>query len=106
MTAPSFPVIVGGLAAQILHIERQFAAFETAPARRQDRLRAAQLTGLLRHARAHSPFWAERLPPIRNLRFEDLPVLTRADLQAHGEAMRCTGPMPGGGSLETFRSSG
>jgi phenylacetate-CoA ligase len=102
-----FPTIVSARTAQVLHVESQFAAFETMPRERQQQVRNRQLGALLSHARDKAPFWAERLASLGgSVRFEDLPVLTRADLQAHGERMRAVGPLPGGGAAGVYRSSG
>jgi phenylacetate-CoA ligase len=75
---------------------RQMRAFETAPAEEQRATQAAQLSRLLMHAHAHSPFWRARIDTagIDPARVDNvaclasLPILTRADVQEHAPAMR------------------
>jgi phenylacetate-CoA ligase len=83
----------------------------------QERLHAQQLRqldALLRHAHGHSAYYRAQLDaagylPVRPLdeaQWQRLPVLRRADLQAHGVALRCTRHPAAHGGTFVARSSG
>ena len=72
-----------------------------------------QLQQLLIFARAQSPFYRDRLASLFRRdgtidwpRWRDLPVLTRADIRQHGEAMRSQSLPPGHGPAYEAASSG
>jgi phenylacetate-CoA ligase len=107
MAQAIFPTVVSGATAQVQYLERQFAALEKAPPEQQQGLRNKQIGVLIAHARRHSAFWEERLRPFGGrFQFDDLPVLTRADLLAHGDAMLCRTAAPGGAGTVAARSAG
>jgi phenylacetate-coenzyme A ligase PaaK-like adenylate-forming protein len=64
-----------------------------------DAARLFRLRETWEYARRHSAFYAERLPPlpVEKIDFATLrlvPILTRADLQQHHEALRCSRELP------------
>ena len=73
-----------------------------------------QLDALLRHAHGHSAYYRAQLDaagyrpgqPLDEAQWQRLPVLRRADLQAHGPALRCSRHPPAHGSSFVARSSG
>jgi len=82
-----------------------------------ERLRGAQLSQLrplLRHAYTHSAFYGERMrasdfDPFADFgwdEFQSLPLLTRAELQAHGERLDCRGGLKDHGECVLATSSG
>lgn len=85
--------------AQMLLLAQQVRAWERVPPAEYQALQQRQLHTLMRHAHQHSPFWRQRLeaagwsaevPPHTLL--ARLPVLTRADLQAHFAQARARWP--------------
>lgn len=73
----------------------------------------SQLAQLLRHARAHSPFYASRLDLLFDRdgeidwpRWQDVPLLTRTDLQQHRESLLAASIPPGHGPTHDFSTSG
>jgi phenylacetate-CoA ligase len=109
MKAIAFPNVLSPVAAQVMWVERQIAAFEKLPPAAQAEARNRQLTVLVRHAKAHSPYWRDKLAAFTtSVRFEDLPILSRQDLQIHGAALRCPQetPLPNITKLIVARSSG
>lgn len=89
MITPVFPTIPAPLEAQARELCRRLDAFARMPLAEQQALQNRQCAALLRHARQHSPFWAERLRGMGEaFRFDALPVLTRDELQTHFDAMR------------------
>ncbi|MCH2394074.1 phenylacetate--CoA ligase family protein [Oceanibaculum sp.] len=106
-------------ATRILNLAAQLDAFERLPAAEQERRQANSLRALLRHARDFSPFWRDRLAaaaidPDRPLRegepvpelIRDLPVLTRAELQEQGVALRARAPWMAEEGISVARTSG
>lgn len=72
-----------------------------------------QLAQLLRHARATVPFYKTRLDPIFTKtgdidweHWQEIPIVTRADLRDRREEMLTTALPPGHGPSKTFYSSG
>lgn len=72
-----------------------------------------QLEHLLRHARANSPFYANRLAPVfrndNSVDFEkwrEIPILTRNDLAQHRDAMLATNVPPHHGQALDYSTSG
>lgn len=78
----------------------------------QQQMRQLQL--LLRHAYASLPFWRDRLDragftPERGVTpegFRSLPFITRADIQAHGDALSSRAVPPGHGAMFKSQTSG
>lgn len=73
----------------------------------------SQLTQLLRHARQNVAFYETRLDAVFRPdgeidwnRWRELPILTRADMRNHREAMQARELPPGHGATRTFASSG
>ena len=73
----------------------------------------SQLGQLLRHAKATVPFYRTRLDAVfkRNGdidwdRWQEIPIVTRADLRDNYSAMITTALPPGHGPAKTYRSSG
>jgi len=73
----------------------------------------SQLGQLLKHARAHVPFYKNRLDPVFREngelnwdRWHEIPIVTRADLRDRREEMLATQMPPGHGSTKTYHSSG
>ena len=73
----------------------------------------SQLSQLLRHARANVPFYKSRLDCVMRhdgsidwQRWEDIPVVTRADLRDRRAEMQATILPPGHGPARSFFSSG
>lgn len=81
-----------------------------------DRLQAwqdEQLSQLLRHAFEQVPFYRERLAPLfrrrwgpRLHKWSEIPILTRADIAAAGDALRADAIPADHGEITTRRSSG
>jgi len=73
----------------------------------------SQLAQLLHHARATVPFYKTRLDPVFKKngdidwnRWQEIPIVTRADLRDKREQMLTTALPPGHGPTKTFHSSG
>jgi phenylacetate-CoA ligase len=81
-----------------------------------DRLRdyqRSQLAQLLRHAKAQVPFYEHRLDAVLKPngdvdwdRWNDIPILTRDDLQTHHDAMQARDLPAGHGPVSSLKSSG
>ncbi|MBK8086416.1 MAG: phenylacetate--CoA ligase family protein [Devosia sp.] len=73
----------------------------------------SQLAQLLRHARKHVPFYERRLDPVFTAtgdidwdRWHEIPIVTRADMADHREAMLARELPPGHGATGTVETSG
>jgi phenylacetate-CoA ligase len=108
----SWPAMPGGEGAAMLAMQFQFAQSERWPV---DMLRAAQfaqLTLLLRHARATVPFYRERLAaidlsgPLTPEAFFRLPLLGRQDLQDRFADLCSTAVPPDHGRVQEGQTSG
>ena len=108
MKSIAFPNLLSPLASQVMWVERQIAAFEKQSPAAQSEARNRQLTAIVRHAKAHSPYWRDKYAPFNTaVGFEALPVLSRSELQAHATALRCPpATLPHMTKLFTARSSG
>lgn len=80
---------------------QRLAASERLPAAELERQQRARLTALLQHARRTVPFYA-RHPE----RFEELPLLTRRDLQEHAEALESREVAPAHAAVRSAHTSG
>lgn len=81
---------------------KQIEQEERLPVDELERAQLSRLSDLLHHARAKSAYYRDRLPDrvVASLQeFSKLPLLTREDLQEHGESIRCETGRP------TFRNS-
>jgi phenylacetate-CoA ligase len=83
------------------------------PANQRAEAQAVQIEKLVRHARAHVPFYAERLAPLFTRRghfnlgsWQDVKPLTRSDLRDHFNALRSTQLPPEAGHAFQVKSSG
>ncbi|MCU0935645.1 MAG: phenylacetate--CoA ligase family protein [Gammaproteobacteria bacterium] len=110
-----WPAVPSPEAAAVLSVLFQLDQSQWWPREALEAQQLRQLSALLDHARATVPFYRERpvgsdpLPPKREVTWEDwrrLPVLTRADLQAHFEQLKSTAVPPGHGRHWLARSSG
>jgi len=115
--AARFPVLGPPKAQQAMALQFQLMQSERWPLERIREAQLAQLSIVVRHAANHSPYWRAafrkaRLDPRAPLTLEALralPLLTRHQIQDHGEAMRCRSvPKEHGrvGSTQTSGSSG
>ena len=108
------PAILGGRAASLMALLHYFDLTQWWPLERLSDLQFRQLAVLLAHARAHSPFHAERLaaihlPPDASLDDESwrkIPILSRAELRQHGSRLACTALPTSHGKTGTTTSSG
>lgn len=99
---------------RILALEQGLKVHERLPPGQQKELQSVLLGQLLRHARAHSPFWRARLEaagldPGERVAPADLarlPPLSRAELQHNFDAMRARSPGQGPELFRTVRTSG
>lgn len=107
-----FPRHLPSAATRTLDLYGQIRSFERITPARQDTVIASQITHLLRHAKARSPFWAERLADWRPgaNRCDDLlrkvPVLTRGDIQEHFPRLAADFPERSALGIQTNTSSG
>ncbi len=107
-------------ASQMLLMAQQVRAWERLPPAEYQALQQRQLHALMRHAHQHSPFWGERMeaagwpgahspaaePSSASAVLASLPVLTRADLQAHFVAARARWPGLQDADIATSTTSG
>jgi phenylacetate-CoA ligase len=102
-----FPRIVSPFAAQVIVTQQQLARFERLDPAEQERVTTRQFAALWQHATAFSPFWRERLSAASpRTPLAELPILTRADIQAHGAQLRARTPEMAQKNIKTVRSSG
>lgn len=109
----AWPAVPGPQAAALLAMQSQFERSQWLPPERLLGLQLRQLDGLVRHAYATVPYYRDRWRglyepgvPLTRARFDRLPVLERADLQAHFEALRSERLPAGHGNSAETRSSG
>lgn len=92
----------------------QLRAFESAPPAIQRATQGVQLGNLVRHAATWSPFWRARIAaagidpraPFDMEMLARLPILSRADVQAHAATMRAHVPGMAPGDVEAASTSG
>jgi phenylacetate-coenzyme A ligase PaaK-like adenylate-forming protein len=107
-----FPRQLPAVAIRAMHLYRQMRAFERFAPGRQEAILAAQLTHLLRHARARSPFWAERLarwrPGAKSCAdlLQEVPILSRTDVQENFKRLLADFPQREALGMLTHTSSG
>ena len=100
--------------AQMLLLAQQVRAWERVVPAEYQALQQRQLHTLMRHAHQHSPFWRQRLEAAGwpagaaspQTVLARLPVLTRADLQAHFADARARWPGLRDGDVATSVTSG
>lgn len=97
----TFPFILPAEAAQVWNLNQQLQGFERLPPDQQRDITERSLQALYHWAVEHSPFWRDQLQEAGGCAGADaldvlsrLPVLTRADVQAHGEAISCVQALP------------
>lgn len=88
----AWPAIPRDEAARLMALLFQLEQSQWLSPEGQRNRQLAQLRGLLSHARAQSPYFAERLAgvPVTTLEWDDfgeIPVMTRQDIQEHGVRM-------------------
>lgn len=109
MRTIAFPNVISPHSAQTIWLQGQLAAFERFEPAAQAHARDHQLAALISHAKRYAPYWRDVLAPFNgSFKFDELPLLSRATLQAHGKAMRCEEGTPLPYSTKTFvsRTSG
>jgi len=100
-----------------VELQRRFYDMLTAsqywPPDRMQQHQRTQLAQLLKHAKANVPFYASRLDAVLKPngdldwdRWNEIPILTRADLQNHREAMLAKVLPAGHGPVAVLKSSG
>lgn len=108
----SWPAMPGGEGAAMLAMQFQFAQSERWPVDMLCAAQFAQLTLLLRHARATVPFYRERLAaidlsgPLTPEAFFRLPLLGRQDLQDRFADLCSTAVPPDHGRVQEGQTSG
>ncbi|MBX3663338.1 MAG: phenylacetate--CoA ligase family protein [Burkholderiales bacterium] len=107
-----WPALPGGEGARMLALQFQLAQSERWPAQMLRAAQFAQLTLLLRHARASVPFYRERLAgldlsgPLTPEAFSALPLLRRQDLQDRFADLCSTAVPPDHGQVHEGQTSG
>ena len=105
----AWPAIPNGNVANTLAVLHQLESSQWLPAEalRQNQFRQLEL--VLRHAYASSPYYRERWAadfdpalPLTAERFAALPLLSRRELQAHFDALKCRSVPPHGGVGEAI----
>lgn len=113
----AWPGLPGATGAALLAILFQLGQTQFWPAERLRLMQRRQLAALLGHARAHVPFWRDRLPPdwpdpadeaAWEAAWQALPVLRRSAIQAadESEAMLADALPPGHGAYREIFTSG
>jgi phenylacetate-CoA ligase len=100
---PRFSVPGVGAVTELYDQLREFARL---PPMVQQRIQLRQLTALMRHARRASPFWRGRIGKAQLPPLNELPALTRAELQNGFAVMRARGVAPDASLIETAQTSG
>ncbi len=114
MPSVVLPGIPSDFASQTAALVQQFGITERLPTAQLRALQMLQLAALLEHAWAHAPLWHARLAdagwrpsqPVDLELLRRLPILTRAEIQEHGAALRTKQVPQGFGSEHHFRTSG
>ncbi|RPJ45134.1 MAG: phenylacetate--CoA ligase family protein [Betaproteobacteria bacterium] len=107
-----WPAVPGAAGARMLALQYQFAQSERWSAATLRAAQFAQLTQLLRHARATVPFYRDRLAPLPADRpldaatFARMPLLQRGDIQEHFAAMVSRTVPPDHGHVQEGQTSG
>ena len=109
----AWPLVLTGDAAVLEVLQAQFRESERAPPSAIRRRQMDQIGLLAAHARARSPFWRMRLaaagfvaPGAQHDWFRTLPILTRAEAKAAGQALFAEPPPPGHGAVQRMKTSG
>jgi len=97
----AFPFILLPEAARVLNLNQQLERYESLPAAQQDAIQTQSLQALFLWAHTHSVFWRDRLDAVGWTPEADtrqilarLPILKRADLQTHFDALVCAQAFP------------
>jgi len=109
-----WPAAPGHAGAVMLAVQFELEQTQWWPAGEIERFQLRQLGNLLRHAHATVPFWRERLDaagydPDARLAGEwlrSVPVLTRADVHAHGDALQSSAVPGDHGAVARGQTSG
>jgi len=110
----AFPAVADRVDGAVLALLFQLEQTEWWPERRLRDAQLRQLHSLLRHAHSHVPWYRERMDACGFDAFADfgweeftrLPVLTRAELQQHRDALMSRRPIPAHGAVTSATSSG
>jgi len=109
----TFPAVATGMAAEIMALQRQFDASQFWPPEVMRAAQWRQLRLLVAHAVRQVPFHARRLRAARidpetftEADWRRLPVLTRRDLQARGDALQARVVPKSHGGITTSSSGG
>lgn len=84
-----WPAVVGARDAAVLALLFQMESTQWLSAETLRERQQQQLLALLDHARRHCPFYRDRLPNDLT-RWDEVPLLTRANLQAQADTVRAT----------------
>lgn len=84
-----WPAVLGARDAAVRALLFQMESTQWLSADELQARQSRQLRALLAHARRHCPFYCERLPEDL-ARWGEIPLLTRADLQAQSDTIRAT----------------
>src|SRR5450830_985500 len=97
----AFPSILQPEVAQVLNLNQQLESYESLQPVQQDEIQTQSLQALFLWAHTHSAFWRDRLDaagwaPEADTRqiLGRLPILKRADVQTHFDALVCTHSFP------------
>jgi phenylacetate-CoA ligase len=109
-----WPTVPEPQVARLIALQYQLEDSEWWPAEIIERLQMRQLEQLLRHAGKTVPFHAKRLAVLNGLKageltldhVRDIPVLRRAELQEHGDALLSRQPPRDHGKPGVIRTSG
>jgi len=109
----AFPAVATGMAAEIMALQRQFDASQFWPPEVMRAVQWRQLRLLVAHAARQVPFHARRLraagidpETFTEADWRRLPVLTRRDLQARGDALQARVVPKSHGATTTVSSGG
>ncbi len=109
----AWPLVLGGQAAILEVLRAQFAVSERGDPAEIRALQQTQIGLLAAHAHAHSQFWRARLDAAgfgtddgSGNWFDTLPILTRAEAKAAGEALFAEPVPPSHGDVYRLKTSG
>lgn len=100
-----WPAVVGARDAAVLALLFQMESTQWLSAEALHEQQNQQLGALLDHARRHCPFYQDRLPDTIG-RWHEIPLLTRADLQMHADAIRASAFPPAHGKTFEIATGG
>lgn len=109
-----WPAVPNPAGAQLLALLFQLQDSQWWPTEKLEAEQFRQLHGLLAHARETIPFYRDRLKaagfspdrPLQREQWQRLPILTRSEVQASGEALFCPRPPDAHLPVHRIRTSG